>query len=58
VQEHAANAKDIDDIRTLTEEVEMRIGEIKRTTYEFKREIILAVDDAHGGTISADKVVR
>ena len=50
--------KDIDDIRTLMEEVEMRIGEIKKATYEFKRDIILAGDDAHGGNLSADRVVR
>lgn len=31
----------MDDIRTLMEEVELRIKETKQETYEFKRDIIL-----------------
>lgn len=33
--------KDVDDIRTLMEEVDMRIKETKQETYEFKRDVIL-----------------
>lgn len=33
--------KDVDDIRTLMEEVDIRIKETKQGTYEFKRDIIL-----------------
>ena len=54
----AAGEKDVGDIRTLMEEVDMRIGETKNATYEFKRDIIMGGEDAHTGTISADKVIR
>ncbi|KAI8471716.1 MAG: flagellar associated protein [Monoraphidium minutum] len=53
-----AGEKDVGDIRTLMEEVDLRIGETKNATYEFKREIILNGEDAHTGVISADRVVR
>jgi predicted phage-related endonuclease len=33
--------KDVDDIRTLMEEIDMRIKETKQQTYEFKRDVIL-----------------
>ena len=33
--------KDVDDIRTLMEEIDMRIKETKQQTYEFKRNVIL-----------------
>lgn len=45
--------KDVDDIRTLMEEIDMRIKETKQQTYEFKRDVILGeqavpAQDAHG----------
>lgn len=58
LQVRTAGDKDVDDIRTLMEEVDMRIGETKKATYEFKRDIIMGGEDAHTGMISADKVVR
>jgi hypothetical protein len=33
--------KDVDDIRTLMEEIDLRIKETKQETYEFKRDVIL-----------------
>ena len=57
-QLRAAGERDVDDIRTLMEEVDMRISETKKTTYEFKRDIILGGDDGHSGNTSADKVLR
>lgn len=33
--------KDVDDIRTLMEEIDTRIKETKQETYEFKRDVIL-----------------
>jgi hypothetical protein len=40
------------------EEVDLRIGEAKKSTYEFKRDVVMAGDAAAGGGISADRVVR
>lgn len=37
----------MDDIRTLMEEVDMRIKETKQDTYEFKRDIILGEIPRH-----------
>ncbi len=54
----AGGEKDVDDIRTLVEEVDMRIAETKRATYEFKRDIIMGGEDLHTGVTSADKMVR
>lgn len=58
MQVRAAGEKDVDDIRTLMEEVDLRIGEAKKSTYEFKRDVVMAGDAAGGGGISADRVVR
>jgi hypothetical protein len=41
VQTKVNGEKDVDDIRTLMEEVDMRIKETKQETYEFKRDVIL-----------------
>ena len=57
-QIRAAGDKDADDIRTLMEEVDLRIGEAKKSTYEFKRDVVMAGDAAAGASISADRVVR
>jgi len=40
------------------EEVDMRMNETKKATYEFKRDIIMGGEDAHTGMISADKLVK
>ena len=53
-----AGDKDIDDIRTLMEEVDMRIAETKKDTYEFKRDIIIGAENARTGKIVAERMVR
>jgi hypothetical protein len=41
LQTRSNGEKDVDDIRTLMEEVDLRIKETKQQTYEFKRDVIL-----------------
>lgn len=53
-----AGDKDIDDIRTLMEEVDMRIAECKKDTYEFKRDIIIGAENPRTGKIVAEKMIR
>ncbi|KAG2493509.1 hypothetical protein HYH03_008325 [Edaphochlamys debaryana] len=53
-----AGDKDIDDIRTLMEEVDMRIAETKKDTYEFKRDIIIGAENPRSGKIMAEKMIR
>lgn len=50
--------KDVYDICTLMEEVDMRITESKKDTYEFKRDIILGGEDARTGKTCAEKMIR
>jgi hypothetical protein len=45
--------KDVDDIRTLMEEVDMRIKETKQETYEFKRDVILGEYARHAPSLHA-----
>ena len=53
-----AGDKDIDDIKTLMEEVDMRITETKKDTYEFKRDIIIGAENGRTGKIAAEKMIR
>uniref|UniRef100_A0A7S0UUC6 Cilia- and flagella-associated protein 263 n=1 Tax=Polytomella parva TaxID=51329 RepID=A0A7S0UUC6_9CHLO len=53
-----AGEKDIDDIKTLMEEVDMRIAETKKDTYEFKRDIIIASENPRSGKVVAEKMIR
>ncbi|GLI64940.1 hypothetical protein VaNZ11_008341 [Volvox africanus] len=53
-----AGDKDIDDIRTLMEEVDMRIAETKKDTYEFKRDIIIGAENPRSGKVVAEKMIR
>ncbi|PNH02951.1 putative monogalactosyldiacylglycerol synthase, chloroplastic [Tetrabaena socialis] len=53
-----AGDKDIDDIRTLMEEVDMRIAETKKDTYEFKRDIIIGAENTRTSKIIAEKMIR
>lgn len=53
-----AGDKDIDDIKTLMEEVDMRIAETKKDTYEFKRDIIIGAENPRSGKIIAEKMIR
>lgn len=58
VQIKKAGDKDIDDIKTLMEEVDMRIAETKKDTYEFKRDIIIGAENPRSGKIVAEKMTR
>jgi len=53
-----AGDKDMDDIRTLMEEVDMRIAETKKDTYEFKRDIIIGAENPRTGKIVAEKMIK
>jgi len=53
-----AGDKDIDDIKTLMEEVDMRIAETKKDTYEFKRDIIIGAENPRSGKIAGEKMIR
>jgi hypothetical protein len=50
--------KDVADIKTLMEEVDMRIAETKKDTFEFKRDIIIGAENARTGKTCADKMLR
>jgi hypothetical protein len=53
-----AGDKDVDDIKTLMEEVDMRIAETKKDTYEFKRDIIIGAENPRSGKIAGEKMIR
>eukprot|EP00882_Tetradesmus_deserticola_P033401 GHRQ01038158.1.p3 GENE.GHRQ01038158.1~~GHRQ01038158.1.p3 ORF type:complete len:119 (+),score=34.91 GHRQ01038158.1:965-1321(+) len=57
-QLRSSGNKDVDDIRTLVEEVDLRIAETKKDTYEFKRDIIIGGEDPRTGKTNAEKVTR
>lgn len=57
-QLRSSGDKDVDDIRTLMEEVDLRIAETKKDTYEFKRDIIIGGEDPRTGKTNAEKVIR
>ncbi len=40
------------------EEVDMRIAETRKDTYEFKRDIIIGAENARTGKIIAEKMIR
>ena len=46
-QVQIAGEKDLADIATLMEEVDLRIGELKKSTFDFKRDVVVA--EAGGG---------
>jgi hypothetical protein len=58
LQLRSSGDKDVDDIRTLMEEVDLRIAETKKDTYEFKRDIIIGGEDPRTGKTNAKKVIR
>ncbi len=57
-QVKGAGEKDVEDIRTLVEEVEQRLAEARKGTYEFKRDVILGTQGGHSGATCAHKVMR
>lgn len=53
-----SSEKMIDTLRAVLEETEIRIGELKRDAYEFKRDVVVGAENARTGKIMAEKVVR
>lgn len=53
-----AGEKDVDDLRTLMEEVAVRSAETKKAMYEFKRDVIVGGEDTLTGVVIADRVMR
>jgi chromosome segregation ATPase len=50
--------KMIDTLRAVLEETEIRIGELKRDAYEFKRDVVVGAENARTGKIMAERVIR
>lgn len=59
IEAHRKNAeKMIDTLRAVLEETEIRIGELKRDAYEFKRDVVVGAENNRTGKIMAERVVR
>ena len=52
------NEKMIDSLRAVLEETEIRIGELKRDAYEFKRDVVIGAENARTGKIMAERVTK
>lgn len=50
--------KMIDTLRAVLEETEIRIGELKRDAYEFKRDVVVGAENPRTGKIVAERVIR
>lgn len=50
--------KMIETLRAVLEETEIRIGELKRDAYEFKRDVVVGAENVRTGKIVAEKVSR
>ena len=53
-----SSEKMIDTLRAVLEETEIRIGELKRDAYEFKRDDVVGAETVRTGKIMAEKVIR
>lgn len=53
-----SSEKMIDTLRAVLEETEIRIGELKRDAYEFKRDVVVGAENVRTGKIMAEKVIR
>eukprot|EP01041_Mallomonas_annulata_P008370 gene8370-17251_t len=59
IEMHRKNSeKMIDTLRAVLEETEIRIGELKRDAYEFKRDVVVGAENARTGKIMAERVTR
>lgn len=59
METHRKNSeKMIDNLRAVLEETEIRIGELKRDAYEFKRDVVVGAENSRTGKIMAEKVTR
>lgn len=50
--------KMVDTLRAVLEETEVRIGELKRDAYEFKRDVVVGAENVRTGKIVAERVTR
>lgn len=50
--------KMVDTLRAVLEETEIRIGDLKRDAYEFKRDVVVAAENPRTGRIQSEKVVK
>ena len=58
-EEHRKNSeKNIETLKAVLEETDIRIGELKRDTYEFKRNVVVGAENARTGKIMAEKAAR
>lgn len=48
----------IDTLKAVLEETEIRIGELKRDAYEFKRDVVVGAENVRTGKIMAERVTR
>jgi hypothetical protein len=59
IETHRRNSeKMIDTLRAVLEETEIRIGELKRDAYEFKRDVVVGAENPRTGKIMAERVLR
>ena len=54
----AESDKLLDRLQAITEECDMRIAQVKKDVYEFRREIVIGGESARTGKIVAEKVIR
>ena len=54
----ASHEKLVDSLRASMEETDIRISEIKKDAYEFKRDIIIGAEDPRSGKIAGEKMIR
>ena len=54
----AESEKLLDRLQAITEECDMRIVQVKKDLYEFRREIVIGGESARTGKIVAEKVIR
>lgn len=53
-----SNEKNIDTLRTLLEENDIRINELKHDAYEFKRDVVVGAENTLTGKIMAERIIR
>ncbi|CAM9673811.1 unnamed protein product, partial [Phaeothamnion confervicola] len=57
-QSRKGSEKLIDTLRAVLEETDIRMAELKKDAYEFKRDVVVGAEDMRTGKIMAEKVVR
>ncbi len=50
--------KMVDTLRAVLSETEIRIGELKRDAYEFKRDVVVGAENVRTGKVVAERVIR